>query len=412
MAPANFLLVGNGTYLNRGCEAIVRGTMEILRHEFGDDTKVTLVSIGSAEAVRRQAENEYDPYITHLPMNWEFKRWSKLWWQRQCNKHLGTCMGAPLAVLAPHLPTADAILEIGGDNYSLDYGLPWLFVEMDRVIMKRRRPLVLWGASVGPFDKNPRFKQTMVSHLQKLSAILVRESISLEYLKQNGIRSLSSVCDPAFVMKPIEPSLAKMGIKMPCGAIGLNVSPLMARYTTNGNYDAWVAQCVEIVQAIFSAFRQQIVLIPHVTVHHSNDWLLLKAVYDKLGGPAKENTCIFPDNLTAAEIKWIISKCSVLLAARTHATIAAFSTGVPTLSFAYSVKAKGLNYDLFDSQEFCIDPHEIGSKEVIRRLETVLTCQDAVRRRLIERLPDIMRRAYSAGSILRNICESDKNMCN
>jgi hypothetical protein len=32
----NFLLLGNASYLNRGCEAILRGTVKILRSAFGE----------------------------------------------------------------------------------------------------------------------------------------------------------------------------------------------------------------------------------------------------------------------------------------------------------------------------------------------------------------------------------------
>jgi hypothetical protein len=39
-ALPHFLLVGNGPYLNRGCEAIVRGTMAILCQAFGEGFRV------------------------------------------------------------------------------------------------------------------------------------------------------------------------------------------------------------------------------------------------------------------------------------------------------------------------------------------------------------------------------------
>ena len=43
-------------------------------------------------------------------------------------------------------------------------------------------------------------------------------------------------------------------------------------------------------------------------------------------------------------IKGYISRCELFIGARTHATIAAYSTGVPTLVLGYSVKARGIAY--------------------------------------------------------------------
>lgn len=55
------LLVGNGPHSNRGCEAIVRGTMAILRKEYGGSFRVTLGTFDSVSAVAYQAAQETDP---------------------------------------------------------------------------------------------------------------------------------------------------------------------------------------------------------------------------------------------------------------------------------------------------------------------------------------------------------------
>ena len=55
---------------------------------------------------------------------------------------------------------------------------------------------------------------------------------------------------------------------------------------------------------------------------------------------------IMPSEFNASQIKQVISQFHFFIGARTHATIAAFSSGVPTISIAYSVKAKGINKDL------------------------------------------------------------------
>ena len=58
----------------------------------------------------------------------------------------------------------------------------------------------------------------------------------------------------------------------------------------------------------------------------------------------------------AALLKGYISKCSFFVGARTHSTIAAYSTGVPTLVIGYSVKSRGIATDLFGAYENYVIP--------------------------------------------------------
>ena len=57
--------------------------------------------------------------------------------------------------MIPHLDDAAAVLSVGGDNYSLDYGVPTLFTDLDDIAIEKRRTIVLWRASVSPCDKIP-----------------------------------------------------------------------------------------------------------------------------------------------------------------------------------------------------------------------------------------------------------------
>ncbi|MGH2713716.1 MAG: hypothetical protein ACRDSN_10900 [Pseudonocardiaceae bacterium] len=47
------LLVGNGPYLNRGCEAMVRGTAVVLRAAFGDDVRILHACTSTAVPVEQ-----------------------------------------------------------------------------------------------------------------------------------------------------------------------------------------------------------------------------------------------------------------------------------------------------------------------------------------------------------------------
>ena len=64
-----FILAGNGPYTNRGCEAIVRGTVKILRSYFRDPSFLCLSHSLSGWEYIKQAQEEFDPKILHKPIH-------------------------------------------------------------------------------------------------------------------------------------------------------------------------------------------------------------------------------------------------------------------------------------------------------------------------------------------------------
>ena len=60
--------------------------------------------------------------------------------------------------------------------------------------------------------------------------------------------------------------------------------------------------------------------------------------------------------MPAEKLKGYISKCSFFVGARTHSTIAAYSSNIPTLVIGYSVKSKGIAKDLFGTYKGYVLP--------------------------------------------------------
>jgi colanic acid/amylovoran biosynthesis protein len=400
-------LGGNGPYINRGCEAIVRGTMAILRHEFGDNIRVTVGTFERPDIVSDQAAHETDMQIAHVALRSArpVSRWSPAWFWKQITRRLG-CQRGDYGMLDEICGEATCALEIGGDNYTLDYGRPYLFIRLDEYLHRHGVPVVLWGASVGPFESDVRFAPGMFTHLRSLEGIIVRESESHQYLEQHGVKdNLHRMSDPAFMMEPGEPAVKPAGCRVLAQAIGLNLSPLMARYVTGGDLNAWTKLAAGIVRSIIRETHRDVLLIPHVTWQHTDDRAFLGSVANACAESRPESVSCLDGNYSAAEIKWVISRCAAFVGARTHSTIAAISSSVPTLSLAYSRKARGLNQDIFGSQEYCLQPAEISPEAVSCRLAALLANRDAIVDRLGKLLPGIRAQALQGGTILRRIIE-------
>ena len=93
------------------------------------------------------------------------------------------------------------------------------------------------------------------------------------------------------------------------------------------------------------------------------------------------------EDQNAEQLKWIISKCAAFIGARTHATIAAYSTGVPTLVLGYSIKSVGIARDLFGSEENYVLSYKNIKKEtdLLNHYLWILEHADTIKETLVEK---------------------------
>ena len=101
---------------------------------------------------------------------------------------------------------------------------------------------------------------------------------------------------------------------------------------------------------------------------------------------------LLPDCLNAMQYKGYVKRLSGLVAARTHVSIAAYSTFVPTLVIGYSVKARGIARDLFgDEAGHLLPAQELsGEAELIAAYDALMKRGDAEREQLQRRMPSYM----------------------
>lgn len=406
-----FILAGNGPYANRGCEAIVRGTVKILREHFNNPQFICLSHFKNQEQFKTQSQEEADPAITHLSSYildtrkalrnlWKPGTWSYLY---RLHHNRNALKYQIYHDMIQHLDDASAVLSVGGDTYSLNYGVPKFFTDLDDIVIEKKKPLAIWGASVGPFSAMPEYERYMSRHLQKVTGIFARESVTIDYLKSIGVaENVYPVADPAFLMEPVKP--AGIDDKLPIDeeAIGINLSPLMAKYVIRGNLEAWTGMAASIIEDVAQKTGMLIYLIPHVTNPASNDHAFMQLALSQIKD-RNSNIILVPPKYNAAETKWIISQMTFFAGARTHSTIAAISSGVPTLSFAYSIKARGINQDIFGHTNYCMEPNDLNSESVASRVTSMLVEAATIRENLARRISAVQRAALNAGGGLKHL---------
>lgn len=412
-----FILAGNGPYENRGCEAITRGTVRIIRECFKDPEFLCFSHFQSDEQYRQQSTTETDKGITHLQsfrLNknkairsfWRPRTWSYAY---RSIFNLKMLKYDIYRDLIDHVDAASAVLSVGGDNYSLDYGIPHSFTGLDDIIIERNKPMVIWGASVGPFNSIPNYEKYMSEHLRQISAIFARESATVDYLKRIGVvENVYPTADPAFLMEPKKPEGIEEEMPIDEGSIGINLSPLMAKYVTGGDLGRWVDLAASIIKMVSQRTEMPVYLIPHVTTPSSNDHEFMRRALSR-SPELSDDVMLVPPKFNAAETKWIIGQMSVFAGARTHSTIAAISSGVPTLSFAYSLKARGINQDVFNHTGYCLDPSELNPDTVSEKMINHIANASAIRKYLESKRFSIQQQALEAGKKLKTIFEGGMN---
>ena len=229
-------------------------------------------------------------------------------------------------------------LSAGGDNYC--YPGTEIYGWLNKAYQKHGFKTVLWGCSVEP---EIVAKPAVAKDLARYDLIVARESITYEAI-QAVQKNVVLAPDPAFFMKPVP---CELDSRMESGnVIGINISPMIisAEQSAGMAYENYK----NLIAHILKNTDSYVALIPHVVWASNDDRTVLRKLYEDFGCDSR---LILVEDHTAPELKYIISKCRMFVDARTHATIAAYSSCVSTLDVGYSVKARGIAKDLFGTED-------------------------------------------------------------
>lgn len=340
----NVLLVGIGGVYNYGCEAIIRGTVSIL-HMIDPNIKVSYASYNYEDDVRRL--EGCNVTIINRPKR---KRWNIHNVVRKLLSFLHCEYVVPYDSIG-WVKNYDTLFSIGGDMYTLNpdssfyKSLP-LFCEKCTTLGLK---YVLWGASVGKFEKNPAALDFYKRHFLKVDLFVLREKVSFDYLQDLSVQNpIILAPDPAYFVA----TEIRKEEKQTKRVIGLNLSPLSALYEYKDIKKAIERQTQAIIRLI-DAMDINIILLPHVISpnYNDNDLYYMKEIYEKLPQVYKTKVSLVDTDPSFVGLKREIMKCDYVIAARMHCAVNALSVGVPSVFLAYSEKAKGMSEYIYDSQK-------------------------------------------------------------
>lgn len=375
---------------NHGCEALVRSTAKLLNVDksklvliskrpneeeiYGTNEICTIVKRGACSDIKKNSVKFIKAYM-ELKLKHSHKSLDRL---------------AQLSAIGAN--KGDIAMSIGGDTYC--YGGFDEIIKTNDMLKYGGLKLAYWGCSIEPeLLKNP----TISSDIKRYDLITARETISYNALKEVNPNTIL-VSDSAFVLDEIRlplPSEFQEG-----NTVGINISPLIMKFGSDNNIV--FNNYVRLIEHILENTNMSVCIIPHVVWERDNDLVPCKCLFEMFNDSKRVSMV---NDCGAREIKGYISRCRFLIASRTHASIAAYSTGVPTVVVGYSVKSHGIAKDLFGTEDdFVIDASRISREtDLIEYFEWISKHEIQIKEKLHVIMPEYRNRVYEGVKFLNNL---------
>ncbi|MEG1661421.1 MAG: polysaccharide pyruvyl transferase family protein, partial [Clostridiales bacterium] len=391
----NILICQHGGSSNHGCEALARTVISQMR-QIAPGCQINLYSYS------RQDDQKYLTNIQGLSIT-GLKQLPGKYSPTNISYHIHRIIKPETASKLPItkqfkslVNQADLVIAIGGDNYCYNKGRG--YYALDQYIKSQGKKYVLLGCSIEPDDLSGELSR----HLQLFDMISAREHITYQALLNHGLTNCVYAPDSAFLLAVAKNELPP-GFK-PKQAVGINLSPLIIKNEpapglTMANYR-------QLIRYLLEETSMQIALIPHVVQKGNDDRTVLRQLYQEF---AHTQRLFLIEDADARMLKDVIGNLRFFVGARTHATIAAYSSAVPTLVVGYSVKAKGIATDLFgDYHNYVLPVQQLTDElQLTKSFCALIEQEEVLRQTLQNRLPTYQNQAKAGFNNIRKLLDGE-----
>lgn len=246
------------------------------------------------------------------------------------------------------LANYDAIVQVGGSFFVDLYGAPQF--EHALCTFMAKKPLYMIGHSVGPFQ-DPQFNQLANYAFGHCDALILRESVSLDLMKQSDITTakVEQGVDTAWLVEDDEnfvPSYAvrhwlDMAGQQKTVAITLReLAPFDKRLGTT--QEAYEKAFAEVVNRVIDAGWQVIALstCTGIDSYNKDDRMVALNLRKHISDPARYHVVM--DELNDLEMGKILAACDLTVGTRLHSAIISMNFGTPAIAINYEHKSAGI----------------------------------------------------------------------
>ncbi|KXI27220.1 polysaccharide pyruvyl transferase family protein, partial [Paraglaciecola hydrolytica] len=265
-----------------------------------------------------------------------------------------------------YLKQCDYVFDIGeGDSFTDIYKLPRLINQSITKILAKLfcGKLILAPQTYGPFNSNIA-KLIVRFTLLFADRVYSRDILSKSVVSKLTSKQVEDFTDLAFSLQ-FTPTTEKSDESIDTLKVGINVSGLLYNQSLASNnfalkmkYHTYTENLIEY----FLAKNIEVCLVPHVIskIVMEDDVSICQRLQVKY-----PQTTVAPVFDNPSKIKGYISRFDFFVGARMHATIAAFSAGVPVVPCAYSMKFKGVFENL--GYNAVVDAKELSTEDAFNK---------------------------------------------
>ena len=381
------IILGNATINNgnRGCVALCYCAMYLLDKVI-DHGKYKLYLTDSGEKLGTHSISMGDIIIPYESISIpKYYRLGSLFNSLKNRRETWQCLKI--------IKSADLILDIGqGDSFADIYGtdrFKWIDL-IHKIARIFNKPYILLPQTIGPFSDD-HIKTKAVRSISKSAFVMARDKQSYDYVRKIAPQqeNVREYIDIAFFLPFQRKEFVAGKIH-----VGLNISALLwhGGYTGDNQFGLkcdYQKTVYQIIDYFLSKPDVMLHLVPHVVGserHVENDYAISFDLCEKY---QNDRLVLAPLFLSPVDAKSYISGLDFFMGARMHATIAAFSSGVPVVPMAYSRKFNGLFNDTLH-YNYVVDMKKMTDTEMLVSIKNAFGNREKLQEMIEERLNGVV----------------------
>jgi colanic acid/amylovoran biosynthesis protein len=304
---------------------------------------------------------------------------------------------------------SDVVVDVAGLSFADGRGIPIVVYNtlMTSIGVLLGVPTVKAAQALGPF--RGRVNHLLASQvLPRLAMVCARGAATRTHLDTLGLSNVVDVSDLAFSLD--EAASIPVDVERQLSVIEGDFITVMPSSVVKGIYEKNGSNYVDAVEKLVQSLRAttglSVVIVPHsYRIGHGegrmNDGPVCQSVGDRF---AHDSGVVAIDaDLTAGELRHIVSRGAVLVTSRFHAMISGLATATPTVVVGWSHKYREVLSDFgledfgFDAQ--CLDNPEIVTEKVVEALGQ----RDVIIDRIHASLPIVKERSARNFSVIADV---------
>jgi len=294
---------------------------------------------------------------------------------------------------------SDVVVDVAGISFADGRGVPITVYNalMTGLPQLLGVPTVKAAQALGPF-RNPVNRLLARLVLPRLAAVCARGARTREHLDSLGLTNVTDVADLAFSLDEAAslPPAVQASIDTVGGDYVLVMPSSVVRKLHESDGNDYVAAVENLVRKLRGTTGLGVIIAPHSyrvgqPEGRMNDGPVCREVGERLRDDAR--VVAIDADLTAGELRRLVSGSRAMVTSRFHAMISGLSTCTPTVVVGWSHKYREV-LDDFGLVRFGMDAAALTTPEVIvAAVAECLSNHDEIARTIGESLPAVKKRS-------------------